>query len=254
MVNRVFPPASSSTRMRCRGGCRLKDRLKEAPLGMPQPAASAQGKWSASDLIDPSMLPGWVRSNDAASPQANAARPGMAGQGMAGQDVEAPRERTGRVPAPREARPNAERDFGASRAGTAQRGPISRKHQAARPLGNGEKPAWLREDDPGGNGQPGAPAYPSGRPGQSRNGQSRNGYDDPGNYSNANGQSGQRGQRGQHGQTPAGPGQPGPAGQSWAAPDGYESSPWSRPRPTRHDAKTVAKKRKGGFFGFLRRG
>src|SRR6185312_11990740 len=126
---------------------------------------------------------------------------------------------------------------------------------AARPLGNNEKPAWLREDDLGGNGQPGAPAYPSGRPGQSRNGQGRNGYVDPGNYSNANGQRGQRGPRGQYDQyvqIPAG--QPGPSGQSWAAPDGYESSPWSRPRPTRHDAKTVAKKRKGGFFGFLRRG
>lgn len=220
--------------------------------GSPAPAAPAQGQWSASDLIDPSMLPGWVRSNDPSAPQSGAGNPAMSAM-PPNPPSNAPRERTGKVPAPQGMNPGreqAERDFGASRAGTAQRGAVSRKQQAARPLGESEKPVWLREDAANGYDQGGMGPSPSGR--QSRNNRSWNGYDDHDEYGEYDDYGAQYGQNGSRGQMPAG--QARQPGQSWAAPDGYESSPWSRPRPTRQHEKPAAKKRKGGFFGFLRRG
>lgn len=246
--------------------------------GMPPSAAHGQAGqgvpgvqqgWSASNLIDPSALPGWVQG-----------APGA--QGVSGMQGSPPAANA----APR-ANPDAsrnssrhraagyeqgERDFGASRAGTAQQGAISRKYPSARPLDENEKPEWLREDGPEGypgaypdgygdgyaaqggrEGREGRPDYPGGR--QERNGRSltgNDGYDGQDAYGQSgqygrnrqNGQNGQNGQRRPRGQTE----------QSWAAPDGYEASPWSRPRPTRQQVKPGAKKRRGGFFGFLRRG
>lgn len=238
------------------------------PGGMPQSAAAApataQPGWSASDLIDPSMLPGFVRGNEAPAPTP---------------DNNLARERTSRVPAPPVANSAAERDFGASRAGTAHRGAASRKHQAARPLGENEKPGWLREESQGGYGQDDYAAYPSpaGRQGRADNGRNGyngqdgygdrdgyggydgyndpNGYDDYGDYGAQNGQNGRNGQRGypsQRGRMPEGQ-----TGRSRAARDprdGYETSRRGRQQPTRQQAAEAPKKRKGGFFGFLRRG
>ena len=251
----------------------LPDWMKAQAAGAPQAAgmqpAAANGQvgWSASNLIDPSALPGWVQGMQGMQgAQGNGA--GMNGPAypQAGDAGDAPRERTGRVAAPRgnpDASMNssrhraagydqAEQDFGASRAGTAQRGSVSRKYPSARPLDEHEKPEWLREDGPDGypdgyGDRGGRPASVAGR--QERNGRNSTGYD--GGYDGYDGQDaygqngyGQNGQRRPRGQT----------GQSWAAPDDYEASPWSRPRPTRQQAKPGAKKRRGGFFGFLRRG
>lgn len=223
--------------------------------GVQQPAASAQQGWSASDLIDPSMLPGWVRGNDAAAPQAGVPQAGVPNSPMRPMgpvsDSNLARERTGRVPAPREATPTAESDFGVSRVGTSQRGAVSRKQPAARPLGEEEKPVWLREGPPDGNGggrDDRAAAYPSGRQDRNSRGQnSYNGYDDYGEY----GENGvQNGRTSQRGRMPAN----GRTGQSRAAPDGYETSRRGYPQPTRQHGTPPEKKRKGGFFGFLRRG
>jgi hypothetical protein len=217
------------------------------PGGIPQSpgaAAPVQPGWSASDLIDPSMLPGFVRGNEAPMPAP------MSDNNLA-------RERTSRVPAPPVAHPADERDFGASRAGTAHRGAVSRKQQAARPLGEGEKPAWLREESQGGYGQDDYAAYPPGRQGRAdngRNGNGHNGYDDPnayedyGGYGAQNGRNGHRGQPGQRGRMPEGQ-----TGRSRAARD-YDTSRHGRQQPTRQQAAQAPKKRKGGFFGFLRRG
>lgn len=241
------------------------------PRGNGQSAAAPQGGWSASDLIDPSMLPGWVRGNEAAGspaqmpqapqmPQASAKRPALSAVPPQQGD---PRERTDRVA--------AQRDFGASRVGTSQDAAISRKHpaQAANPLNDHEMPDWLRDeaanapDSPSGRGQ-GAAAYAPDRQGRGGS-RSWNGYDaqeDPyGDQRRQNGQNGQnrrngqRGQNGQNGQSRRMPAsQGGQAGQSWAAPDDRDNSPWSRQQPTRRQSKPAAKKRKGGFFGFFRRG
>lgn len=145
-----------------------------------------------------------------------------------------------------------------------QHGAASRKYPAARPLDDHEMPDWLRNEDPNG-GQPqrgpaGAAGYPS------RASKSWNGYDEREGYDERAG--GQRGRNGQR--RPNTPNPPSRArGQrpgehtdhSWAAPDGYEQSPWDRPRPTQRrqapqqrQQRPPAKKRKGGFFGFLRRG
>jgi hypothetical protein len=240
------------------------------PGGMPQSpgaAAPAQPGWSASDLIDPSMLPGFVRGNEAPmpapTPENNLAR-----------------ERTSRVPASPAARPADERDFGASRAGTAHRDAASRKHQAARPLGENEKPGWLREESQGGYGQDDSAAYPSARQGRANNGRNGNGYNgydagydgynDPngyedygeyGEYGAQNGQNGRNGYRGQPGQTGQQRGRmpEGQTGRSRAARDardgyGYETARRGRQHPTRQQPAPSPKKRKGGFFGFFRRG
>lgn len=239
------------------------------PGGMPQSpgaAAPAQPGWSASDLIDPSMLPGFVRGNEAPMPAP------MSDNNLA-------RERTSRVPAPPVANPADSRDFGASRAGTAHRGAASHKHQAARPLGENEKPGWLREESQGGYGQDDSAAYPSARQGRADNGRNGNGYngydggydgyndpnayEDYGDYGDYGGQNGQNGRNGYRGQ----PGQPGqrgrmPEGQtgrSRAARDvrdgyGYETSRRGRQQPTRQQPAPPPKKRKGGFFGFFKRG
>jgi hypothetical protein len=215
-----------------------------AGAGVAQPAAApaAQPGWSASDLIDPSMLPGWVRGNEAAAPGAGAAYPGMSAMPSAESNLA--RERTSRVPAPREANPTAERDFGASRAGTSHRGAVSRKHQAAHPLGENEKPAWLREDSTSGFG------YDDQEPGrQGRGDNGRNGYNGYDDYGDNGAQNGRNGQRGQRGRMPAGQ-----TGQSWATRDGRETSRRGRQQPPRQQAAPTPKKRKGGFFGFLRRG
>jgi hypothetical protein len=236
--------------------------------GMPQSpgaAAPVQPGWSASDLIDPSMLPGFVRGNEApmpAPPENNLAR-----------------ERTSRVPAPPVAHPADERDFGASRAGTAHRGAASRKHQAARPLGENEKPGWLREETPGGYSQDDSAAYPSARQGRADNGRNGNGYngygardgydggydgyndpnayEDYGDYgaqNSRNSRNGYGGQPGQRGRMPEGQ-----TGRSRAARDardgyGYETSRRDRQQPTRQQPAPAPKKRKGGFFGFFKRG
>jgi hypothetical protein len=235
----------------------------QGQAGVPQPggmqqqqaAAPAQPGWSASDLIDPAMLPGWVRGNEAPTPENNLAR-----------------ERTSRVPAPPVANPAGERDFGASRAGTAQRGAAARKPPAARPLGEGEKPGWLREDASGRDDRAAYP--PSGRQGRPDNG--RNGYNDyeghdaydhfndfndlndHDGYEDRGARSGQyvpRGQRAQRGRMPEGQ-----TGRSRAARDGrdgrdgYETSHRGRHQPTRQQAAQAPKKRKGGLFGFLKRG
>jgi len=230
------------------------------PGGMPQsPGAAApapvQPGWSASDLIDPSMLPGFVRGNEApmqAPPENNLAR-----------------ERTSRVPAPPVANPADDRDFGASRAGTAHRGAASRKQQAARPLGENEKPGWLREESQGGYGQGDSAAYPSARQGRADNGRNGNGYgardgydgyndpnayEDYGDYGAQNGRNGSRGQPGQRGRMPEGQ-----TGRSRAARDardgyGYETSRRGRQQPTRQQPAPSPKKHKGGLFGFFKRG
>ena len=244
----------------------------------PARGAAAPGQWSASDLIDPAMLPGWVRENDGAAPQNGMASPAPP---MPGSAYDAPRERTGRVPSPQNtrgagnsARPSVSdreptgQDFGASRAGP--RGGASRKYPAARPLDDSEKPAWLLDgsdgyDEYGGYGQPGGSASPAGHPG--RGPRSRNGYDDPDGQNGQpvrNGHNGHSGRNGMNGQTShtarrrQAPRAQQPVDHSWAEPDGYDDSPWAA-RPTtargaRPDARPAAKKRKGGFFGFLRRG
>lgn len=253
----------------------------EARAAQPQGGA---GQWSASDLIDPAMLPGWVRENDAATPQGGA-QPGLTGQpapaampsSPAYDAPQAPRERTGRVPAPQGTRPGgdaarprvpgpeqAEQDFGASRAGG--RGSASRKYPAARPLDDDEKPAWLREganendgyDGYDGYGPPDRSAYPAGR----ANGRPER---DQGEQNGQNGRSRMNGPTSHTARRRQAPRQQ-PADQSWAAPDGYDDSPWGRsqatPRGGQHggqrgaprDAQPAAKKRKGGFLGFLRRG
>lgn len=244
----------------------------------PARGAAAPGQWSASDLIDPAMLPGWVRENDGAAPQNGMAPPAPP---MPGSAYDAPRERTGRVPSPQNTRGagNSARssvsdreptgqDFGASRAGP--RGGASRKYPAARPLDDSEKPAWLLDgsdgyDEYGGYGQPGGSASPAGHPGHGP--RSRNGYDDPDGQNGQpgrNGHNGQSGRNGMNGQTShtarrrQAPRAQQPVDHSWAEPDGYDDSPWAA-RPTtargaRPDARPAAKKRKGGFFGFLRRG
>lgn len=209
-------------------------------------------------------------------------------------DIEPPRERTSRVAAPRPAmREQPGQDFGASRAGTGRRAVPPRANPTARPLDNHEKPTWLREDFPDAYGRDNMAAPPSARPNgrRDRTGgwdghEDQPGYDqgyeqldqldqfdpyeqpsydqgmyDQGGYGAASQRAGRNGQNGQYGRQGR-PGQTGrtarvPAGQtgqSWAAPDGYEPSPWSRPRPPRPDEKAAPKKRKGGFFGFLRRG
>ncbi|HEU4781967.1 MAG TPA: hypothetical protein VFS83_01375 [Ktedonobacterales bacterium] len=235
------------------------------PGGMPQsPGAAApapvQPGWSASDLIDPSMLPGFVRGNEAPMP---APPP----------ENNLARERTSRVPAPPIANPADERDFGASRAGTAHRGGASRKHQAARPLGENEKPGWLREESQGGYGQDDSAAYPSARQSRADNGRNGNGYNGNGDrdgynagydgyndpnayedYGAQNGRNGYRGQPAQRGRMPEGQ-----TGRSRAARDardgyGYETSRRGRQQPTRQQPAQAPKKRKGGLFGFFKRG
>lgn len=259
-ANQLIDPGALPEWMRNQGQAGVPQ-----PGGMPQPGAAAavQPGWSASDLIDPSMLPGFVRGNEAPAP---APPP----------ENNLARERTSRVPAPPVANPAAERDFGASRAGTAHRGAVSRKHQAARPLGENEKPGWLREESQGGYGQG---AYPPGRQGGADNGRNGNGYNgygerdgydggydgygdpnayedygDYGEYGAPNGRNGYRGQPGQRGRMPEGQ-----TGRSRAARDprdgyGYETSRRGRQQPTRQQVAPAPKKRKGGFFGFLRRG
>lgn len=249
---------------------------QSAGVGMQQPGAgAAHAPWSASDLIDPAMLPGWVRDNEQGMPQAGAAQPPQSGMSPmpSGSAFDAPRDRTGRVPAPREMNPAegintarqsaADRDFDYSYAGTGQQGALSRK-QPAMPLDNHEMPAWLRDESANGYGQAGVPASPSGR--QQRGGANpngyggydgQNGYDGYNGYNGYDGYDGQNGQpeqqrppRGQRGRMPAGQ-----TGQSWAAPD--DSSPWARRPSTRHAAKPAnppEKKRRGGIFGFFRRG
>lgn len=223
--------------------------------GMPQPAASAQPGWSASDLIDPSMLPGWVRGNDAPAPQAGMPQAGAPRPAMGPvSNSDLANERTGRVPAPREAAPTAERELGASRVATSQYGAVSRKQPVARPLGDEEKPVWLREDSPNGAGygrDDRAAAYPSGRQDRkSRSQNSYNGYDEYNEYNDYGDYGAQNGRTSQRGRMPAG----GRTGQSRGAPDGYETSRRGRPQPTRQHGTPPEKKRKGGFFGFLRRG
>lgn len=246
-ANQLIDPGALPEWMRNQGQAGVPQ-----PGGMPQPGAGApaQPGWSASDLIDPSMLPGFVRGNEAPTPENNLAR-----------------ERTSRVPAPPVGNPAAERDFGSSRAGTAHRGAVSRKQQAARPLGDGERPAWLREESQGGYGQDDYGAYPPGRQGRADNGRNgnchngygdRDGYDDPnayedyGGYGAQNGRDGHRGQPGQRGRMPEG--QTGRSRAARDARDGYETSRHGRQQPTRQQAAQAPKKRKGGFFGFLRRG
>lgn len=257
-ANQLIDPGALPEWMRNQGQAGVPQ-----PGAMPQsPAAPAQPGWSASDLIDPSMLPGFVRGNEApmpASPENNLAR-----------------ERTGRVPAPPVASPADERDFGASRVGTAQRGAVSRKHQAARPLGENEKPVWLREESQGGYGQGDSAAYPSARQGRADNGRNGNGYNgygdrdgydggyddynDPNAYEDYGAQNGQNGRNGYRGQPgPRGRMPEGQTGRSRAARDGrdgygYETSQRGRQQPTRQQPAPAPKKRKGGLFGFFKRG
>jgi len=253
-ANQLIDPAALPEWMRNQGQAGAPQ-----PSGMPQSpgaAAPVQPGWSASDLIDPSMLPGFVRGNEApmpAPPENNLAR-----------------ERTSRVPAPPVANPADDRDFGASRAGTAQRGAASRKHQAARPLGENEKPGWLREESQEGYGQDDSAAYPSARQGRADNGRNgngyngygaRDGYDDPnayedyGDYGAQNGQNSRNGYRGQPGQRGRMPeGQTGRSRAARDARDGYETSRRGRQQPTRQQPAPSPKKRKGGLFGFFKRG
>lgn len=257
--------------MRAQGGAGMPQPGAMQHPGAPMPAPGltpAQGLWSASDLIDQAMLPAWVRESEAATPAAppqatgaNNFMPGMAPMGPMpiGIDGEATRERTSRVAAPRPPmRAQSDYDFNASHAGIAQRHAPPRGNPPPRPLDEHEKPAWLREDPQDGYGrdsmygQDSMAAYappPARQERQDRNSRSWNGYNDQDDYG---AQSSRYSRAGQRGRMPGG--QTGQTGQSWGAPDGYESSPWSRPRPRGYDESAPPKKRWNDFFRFLRRG